>query len=507
MTTSVLNHSLLSATLLCSAFLSGCAATNTVKSDSEGSSDDNYRITQNYYESLVAEGEEDETDIAKLNLFMTRMPKGGDIHHHFSGTIYVETYLDWIKEKGWFIDECKLKIIQSADMATENCDALTVDELLNNDERYRKLLTIWSDKDFDNHFHEQPAPDTNFFSTFGYFGAISDQYPNKGMTIIKNRAIAENVAYIETMYKSTGLYYNKLMDEQAQQGFTQRLRATTSQAEVDAVLKELTDVFSKKAVFKQDIDTFINRVNAAHQNIDNDDFTMRYQTYTVRVQNPVQVYLELLSGFAATEQSPLLVGVNIVAPENHHVSMNDYTLHMRMYNYLNRLYPSVNRALHAGELTLGMVRPEGLLFHIEQALDIAGAQRIGHGIDIPYETNSLQTLEKLKNNAAVEINLTSNEFILGVSGNAHPYLIYEEFGVPMVISTDDSGVSRNNLTNEYVLLASRYQPSYAQVKEYVYNSIKFSFMNEQDKQTVLQRLDKQFIKFEAEVARLVGQKP
>ena len=93
-----------------------------------------------------------------------------------------------------------------------------------------------------------------------------------------------------------------------------------------------------------------------------------------------------------------------------------------------------------------------------------------------------------------------------MSGNAHPYLIYEEFGVPMVISTDDSGVSRNNLTNEYVLLASRYQPSYAQVKEYVYNSIKFSFMNETDKQTVLQRLDKQFIKFEAEVAKLVAQK-
>ena len=165
-------------------------------------------------------------------------------------------------------------------------------------------------------------------------------------------------------------------------------------------------------------------MNAAHHNIDNDHFTMRYQTYTVRVQNPVQVYLELLSGFVATAQSPLLVGVNIVAPENHHVSMRDYTLHMRMYNYLSRRYPSVNRALHAGELTLGMVRPEGLLFHIEEAIDIAGAQRIGHGIDIPYETNSLSIIEKMKRGIAVEINLTSNEFILGVAGNAHPYLIY-----------------------------------------------------------------------------------
>mgnify|MGYP000276316570 CR=1 FL=1 len=76
----------------------------------------------------------------------------------------------------------------------------------------------------------------------------------------------------------------------------------------------------------------------------------------------------------------------------------------------------------------------------------------------------------------------------------------------MVISTDDSGVSRNNLTNEYVLLASRYQPSYAQLKEYVYNSIKFSFMNKADKQTVLKRLDKQFMQFEAEVAEQVNKR-
>lgn len=506
MTNAALNHSLLTASVAVFSLLAGCTTTpntTSISSQLNQSESDNFRITADFYQSLVSDDEAEETDIAKLNLFMTRMPKGGDIHHHFSGTIYVETYLDWMKDKNWFIDSCKLTIAQTQADVSEGCRALTVDELLNDGEKYRRLLSTWSDKDFNNHYHEQPAPDTNFFSTFGYFDPISDQFPNRGMTIIKNRAIAENVAYIETMYKSTGLYYTNLMEEATQQRFSEQLRAAKDQADVDAILKELTKVFSQQNAFQQDVDKFVDRVQSAHKNIDDDNFTMRYQTFTVRVQNPVQVYLELLSGFAASAKSPLLVGVNIVAPENHHVSMQDYTLHMRMYNYLSRLYPSVNKALHAGELTLGMVRPEGLLFHIEEALDIAGAQRIGHGIDIPYESNSLKTLAKLKENAVVEINLTSNEFILGVSGNAHPYLIYEDYGVPMVISTDDSGVSRNNLSNEFVLLASRYQPSYAQIKEYVYNSIRFSFMEDDAKQQVFKRLDKQFLDFEAEIANLV----
>ena len=165
-------------------------------------------------------------------------------------------------------------------------------------------------------------------------------------------------------------------------------------------------------------------------------------------------------------------------------------------------YPQVNRALHAGELTLGMVRPKDLLFHIQEARDIAKAQRIGHGIDLPYERNSLALLEDLKQNAAVEINLTSNEFILGVEGNEHPYLIYSSYGVPMVISTDDSGVSRNNLTGEFVLLASRYKPAYQKIKEYVYNSIHYSFMSEEDKAINLERLDRKFEVFESEMAAL-----
>jgi adenosine deaminase len=100
------------------------------------------------------------------------------------------------------------------------------------------------------------------------------------------------------------------------------------------------------------------------------------------------------------------------------------------------------------------------------------------------------------------VNLTSNAFILGVQDEAHPVTVYLRHRVPFVVSTDDAGVSRNNLSGEYVLFASRYKPSYDTLKQTVYNSIRYSFLAPQDKETQLRLLDQRFVKFEADVAAL-----
>jgi adenosine deaminase/adenosine deaminase CECR1 len=107
----------------------------------------------------------------------------------------------------------------------------------------------------------------------------------------------------------------------------------------------------------------------------------------------------------------------------------------------------VKLALHAGELSLGMVQPEGLTFHIKDAIDVAGANRIGHGMDIAHESNPLAIMKKMRDaKIAVEVNLSSNDFILGIKEQAHPVTLYRKYGVPFVLSTDDAGVSRNNLS-------------------------------------------------------------
>jgi adenosine deaminase len=475
--------------LLCSLYLSALESLN------------HEQKTASLYSSFI---EDEVPALAKLNLFLTQMPKGGDLHHHYSGSIYVETYLEWLADKNWGIDIATLKIVPKPIVeSTES--TLTIADLLKNDILYRQLLTLWSNKDYSNHCHEQVPPDSNFFYSFEYFKEISPLNHDLGLAILKERAIAENVSYIETMISNVGVASKNYYSNTERDILIQRLRSSQSQEEANKVFVAVEAKLLANINFLAKIDIFNNDLIRNHRGIDDKDFMMRYQTYAVRVSDPLQVYCELLSAYIACENNPILVGVNIVAPENNSTALQDYTLHMQMYNYLKSKYPEVNRALHAGELTCGMVRPKNLKFHIKQAIEIAGAQRIGHGIDISYEEDSLQTLEKIKKTSVVEINLTSNEFILGVKGQEHPYLIYEAYGVPMVISTDDSAVSRNNLTNEYLLLTSRYKPPYKQIKNYVFNSVKYSFLNERDKQLLEKRLELKFKTFELKMAQFSDQ--
>ena len=76
----------------------------------------------------------------------------------------------------------------------------------------------------------------------------------------------------------------------------------------------------------------------------------------------------------------------------------------------------------------------------------------------------------------VEINLTSNDGILGVSGKDHPLPIYMKYGVPVSLSTDDEGISRIELTHEFARAAETYDLSYSDLKRMVRTSLEHSFL-------------------------------
>jgi adenosine deaminase len=76
----------------------------------------------------------------------------------------------------------------------------------------------------------------------------------------------------------------------------------------------------------------------------------------------------------------------------------------------------------------------------------------------------------------VEINLTSNDVILNIKGDEHPLPFYMAAHVPVALSTDDEGVSRIELTHEFVRAALTYHLSYEQLKQFVRTSIEHSFL-------------------------------
>ena len=128
--------------------------------------------------------------------------------------------------------------------------------------------------------------------------------------------------------------------------------------------------------------------------------TVRYIYQVLRGLPPEQVFAQTLLGFETVQASmdahePSWVGINFVQPEDGFISMRDYTLQMKMLDYLHSVYPKVHISLHAGELAPGLVPPEGLRFHIRQAVELGHAERIGHGVDVMYEDDAAGLLKEM----------------------------------------------------------------------------------------------------------------
>ena len=458
----------------------------------------NEDIVKRHFASLVAGSQ---PKLAELTLFFSMMPKGGDLHHHYSGSIYAEQFLRWVDKQHYCVNKTSYRIeTNAATVAAERAKpagqraCLSSDEVFADQGVYAELLQRWATKDFYNHSGQQTPPDRTFFDTFGYFGPVASSNTNEGLHTLKQRAIAENLSYIETIFELAPFTLDTAFDAAV-------LKDGVAPPALDAELAAFTAKLENDAGFKASIQAYLDNVDASSAGIDDEQFTMRYQAYVLRFLAPSQVYSSMLAAFQTASRNKLVVGVNIVGQESVGVSMRDYAMHMRMFKFLKAKYPDVKLALHAGELVLGMVPPEGLASHIAEAVGVAGASRIGHGIDIAHERGALTIMKAMQErNIPVEVNLTSNEFILGVKGEAHPLTLFRKYGVPFVLSTDDAGVSRNNLSNEYVLFASRYKTDYAEVKKLSYDSIRYAFLAPDDKLRLTKQLDTRFAKFEADVA-------
>ncbi len=440
---------------------------------------------------------------AELTAFFSQMPKGGDLHHHYSGSIYAETYINYVVEQDYVINDSTLEVKSKVPKDSKNWvhfSALNLSGMLASYKQ--KLMQKWSVKDFNGISYPS---DKQFFETFPSFNIAHSGAGrlDTGLMELKRRAINENVSYIETMLttilcsniKDLDTSYNSKLADAQEKG--DEIRTTKLLDELYKMVQD-KDVKACAAAHNAEV------IERAHHGLKIDDslFTMRYQNFVVRVVPPVDVFKNLVLAFESASTSPLVVGVNIVAPEDNEISMRDYWLHMQMYKYCHAKYPEVKYAMHAGELVLGMVKPEELTWHINAAVRTAGASRIGHGVDMAHEHESYGLLRYMAaHKVPIEINLCSNEFILKVKDDEHPIALYKRFGVPIVICSDDAGVLRNDLTKQYVLLAKRYKYiSYSDIKQFVFNSIDYSFIKEEAvKKKLRSQLTARFKHFERAV--------
>lgn len=478
---------------------------------------------QDYFETIKG-------NKSRLRQFITDMPKGGDLHNHLTGAAYAETFFEIGCSYGLYADLNTGKLYKEPTQEEKDSKGLVkLSKSMDNLHSVRMtLIDKWSIRDFQPYKYPL-GPDEYFFSLFGLFiAAASEDYLPDLVHELRVRAREKNVQYIETIgiapkssstadlsEKDFNAYSEKLMELCAEYNNNPE----SISEELESLIREVIKIYDNEykdqnsAIYK-DVQNYISSnkkmANADCDNennyltskfdtvkVENDDVMIKYQGYASRNNAPLTVLCQLYIVFKAMTIIPdILVGCNIVAAENSENSMQYYKAHMLMF----KVFREINNAktsVHAGELTMGLIPPEHLTYHVTDAVKIAQANRIGHGVDIVFEHNSADLLKEMSDKKiAIEINLTSNEFILGVKGDSHPFMLYKSSGVPIVISTDDPGILRTSLTEEYTNAVYRYDLSYNDVKEIVRNSIDYSFLNDTDKETVMDTYMARLAKFE-----------
>jgi adenosine deaminase len=417
------------------------------------------------------------TNPLQLRAFLRNMPKGADLHNHLGGAIYAESLIRAGAEDGLCLNTATLSYVRPQ-TSPENAPPpaacgdgkVPVAQAYKDQHMYDALIDAFSMRGF------VPSPGVtghdHFFDTFARSNGIDARHKGEWLDEVATRAAAQNEQYLELMETPDFNHTAKIAYELGWNDDFAQMR--------DALLAHgLRDnINTAKAGFDR-ADTL--RLEREHCGMPEETpackVEIRYLYQVLRGFPKQQVFAQALLGFEAASADPRVVGLNFVMPEDGYTSMSDYALHMKMVGFLHEHYPKVHISLHAGELALGLVPYEGLCCHIRLAVEQAHAERIGHGVDVMYEERPHELLKEMAaKHVMVEISLTSNDLILGISGKDHPFPIYRWFGVPVALATDDEGVSRINLTNEYFRATQTYGLKYADLKTMVRSSIEHSFL-------------------------------
>jgi adenosine deaminase len=435
-------------------------------------------------EARAAEAFEDARQQGPLTLyaFLHDMPKGADLHTHLAGAVYAESFIREAAEDNLCVNLKTLFLYKT--MATTRSlppqpvcgeEGERAANALTNQKLYDQLIDIFSVRTFVPTTEE--SGHDHFFASFDHFEAVEDpKYVGEWVDELANRAAAQNEQYLEIM--------NTPNFRPATAALAADLGPIDLQTDYAHLHRQLLDAGLSKYLPAQRAE--FDEGEHHRRELEHCGATgatpactvqVRFLYQVLRALSPQEVFVQLVCGFELASTDPLIVGINMVQPEDRRASMANYREQMRMVHALHALYPKVHITLHAGELAPGMVPPDGLRFHIRSAVEEADAQRIGHGVDVMYEDHPYDLLKQMAaKRVMVEINLTSNDVILNIKGAGHPLPIYRLYHVPVALSTDDEGVSRINLTHEYVRAAMTYPLTYSDLKQMVRTGVEHSFL-------------------------------
>ena len=407
----------------------------------------------------------------ELIAFIRRMPKGADLHNHLSGASYGEYVVTSAIEQGLNYDTVEH---QFTDRPAGSDGVITAEKLIRNSAELAAYYDAssmrgWYPASMNGHDH--------FFATFDYLRS-GDRGKAEMLAEVVARNAWQNVTYLELMTSPYPKSVRKAVgaalvdfDPGDLDGAWAQVQSVVGDPAHAAATADYLDAMEREA------DLILRQQHDLTLFGDDPDVVVRYMPQLLRKLPLDRFFVDAVAAMIAIRDEPRVVSLNMVQPEDALRSREYFATQMRILDFLSQRMGRPPITLHAGELVLRESPVEPMRDRISRTVTQGQARRIGHGISIAWEDDVVGTLETMRERGVmVEICLSSNEGILGIKGDAHPFMLYRRAGVPVSINTDDEAISRSNLTMEFVIAANRYDLRYDELLELARNSLEYAFM-------------------------------
>ncbi len=421
-------------------------------------------------------------DVIWLSNFFEKMPKGGDIHHHLTGSIHPQDLLSLrVDYSAYIYDEAKRSVLRRPVgnyVDRSKPDGKVLSSILDDESFQLSVLDAWTMEGADK---DVLSSSDHFFNTFSKFKSITQDHPSRVLSRIRAIAKADKVGYLETMVRNSTVQRraNELAsglnfgESAGGEEFERSYRLLFDQGFEEIVeenIRLLESVLSDSN----------SELNCEESNAEPGcDVLVRFQTYAIRLLPNSVVFSQLMLAFETVNRSDLVVGVNMVAREDSESSLENYSEQMRMVAFFRAKFPNVKVSLHAGELVDSLVGSSNMTFHMTEAIKLAGVDRVGHGLSLLSETDHLELLQSMANDKrVVEVLLSSNNQIFQFDLDRHPLPVYLAAGVPVVLATDDLGILNTSMTEQFVLAVHHFDVvDYIMIRTMLHNSLEYSFLS------------------------------
>lgn len=434
-------------------------------------------------------------DKAALRAFLRQMPKGAELHSHLSGTASPDRLLELAlqsKRYRYFVrvpnqtsapDDPKAYAFVALQREApipqdEKATFVPVAKLLNPQTdaqrqqlaAYRRAMTIAED---------EPNPNAVFFKAiFGRNDTVTGDTEIVPLMLadVVEQAGRDRLSYVEIMFSP----------------FPKDLHAS------DAEENKLLNLTSARE-YLSSLLAAVERANEKYPSSERVEvrFLLSFPRTRPKLFTQLPIAFELASASDAVGQA--IAGINLVGNEYSDdpkigqeiaspSAIDEFILSLR------RIYPTVRLSMHAGESNKWD-------WHIRDSI-LMGAERIGHGVNLALspQPNPPEAVLMRRHDISIEACLTSNHLLLKVPFERHPFLNYLRAGIPVSLSTDNTGVFGIDMTEEFArAVESHPDLSWKELKQMARFSLEHAFVSEDIKAKLISRWEEQMRVFEASI--------